>query len=29
MLLGGNIELRKNLSLDVGMIAGHFAASGL
>jgi len=27
VLLGGNIEVRKNLSLDVGIIAGHFAAS--
>ena len=27
MLLGGNFEVRKNLSLDVGIIGGHFAAS--
>ena len=27
VLLGGNIEVRTNLSLDVGIIAGHFAAS--
>jgi len=26
-LLGGNIHVRKDLSLDVGIIAGHFAAS--
>jgi hypothetical protein len=26
-LLGGSIEVRKNLSLDVGILAGHFAAS--
>jgi hypothetical protein len=27
MLLGGNVAVRQNLSLDVGIIAGHFAAS--
>jgi hypothetical protein len=27
VLLGGNVAVHKHLSLDVGMIAGHFAAS--
>ena len=27
MLVGGNVAVRKNLSLDVGLTAGHFAAS--
>jgi hypothetical protein len=27
VLFGGNVEVHKNLSLDVGIIAGHFAAS--
>jgi hypothetical protein len=25
VLVGGNVEVRKNLSLDNGVIAGHFA----
>ena len=27
VLLGGNLAVRTNLSLDVGILAGHFAAS--
>jgi hypothetical protein len=27
VLMGGNVKVRKNLSLDVGLLAGHFAAS--
>ena len=27
VLLGGNVQVRKNLSIDIGLIACHFAAS--
>lgn len=27
VLLGGNVRVRENLSIDLGMVAGHFAAS--